>query len=408
MKRDVHTFREHEEFNSLSNDDRADLAEFARKVLKHKDGDLAASKHVGVITTKRGTVVEILPKIDLGAQPGPDNEETTRRIFLRMLRCWRRLGDTLPESAIRGIKRFPMLEAFVHRFLTDLAVLTRRELARCYVPIEENLTCLRGRILFREHVHVNLVNRARFFVSYDELSVNRPANRLIHSTLIKLHPWVSSNRNRQSLRELMTVFADVPQSMNLHDDWRKHHINRSMLHYTPVMSWVRLFLFNQGLATFSGPHANVSLLFPMEQVFEDFVTYSFRRYQNDFTVFRQGPQRHMARIDNRKAFTLKPDLSLMDQDRIVFILDAKWKHINSLDDDPKHGIEQSDVYQLYAYAKAYECDVVALVYPRTRIFCQPLEYRILDDTRLICLPFNVEDPEDGVATALRTLCNLAS
>ena len=408
MMREVHTFREHEEFDGLGSADRADLTEFARKVLKRKDGDLAASNHVGVITTKRGTVVEILPKIDLGAQPGADNDETTRRLFLRMLRCWRRLGNTLPESAIRAIKRFPMSEVFVHRFLADLVVLARGGLARRYVPVEENLPCLRGRILFREHIQVNLVNRARFHVAYDELSVNRPANRLIHSTLIRLHPWISNNRNRQSLRELMAIFADVPQSVDVHDDWRKHHIDRSMHHYAPVMSWVRLFLFNEGLATYSGPHANVSMLFPMEQVFEDFVSRSFRRYQHDFNVIRQGPQRPLARIVDRDAFMMKPDLSLMDGDRIPFILDAKWKRINPHDDDPKHGIDQGDVYQLYAYARAYESDVVALVYPRTRIFRRPLQYRILNGPRLICLPFDVEDPEDSVTTALRTLCNPAS
>ena len=408
MMREVHTFREHEEFSGLGSGDRADLAEFARKVLKRKDGDLAASNHVGVITTKSGTVVEILPKIDLGNQPGVDKDEFTRRLFLRMLRCWRRFGNTLPESAIRAIRRFPMLEVFVHRFLADLTVLARGEVARCYVPVEESLPCLRGRILFRKHMHVNLVNRARFHVAYDELSVNRPANRLIHSTLIRLHPWVLSNRNRQSLRELLAVFADVPQSMDVHDDWRKHHIDRSMHHYAPVMSWVRLFLFNEGLATYSGPHANVSLLFPMEKVFEDFVSYSFRRYQHDFTVVRQGPHRPMARIADQNAFTLKPDLSLIEGNRIAFILDAKWKRINPRDGDPKHGIDQGDVYQLYAYAKAYKCDVVALVYPRTRIFFQPLQYSILDDSRLVCLPFDVEDPEDSVTTALKTLYRLTS
>ena len=140
-----------------------------------------------ILTTRRGTVIEILPKIDLGPESGTDTDETTRQLFLRMLRCWRRFGETLPESAIRSMRRFPMLEVFVHRFLSDLAALCRSGLARRYVSVEENLPCLRGRILFREHVRENLVNRARFHVGYDELSVNRPANRLIHSTLTRAY-----------------------------------------------------------------------------------------------------------------------------------------------------------------------------------------------------------------------------
>ena len=403
----VRTFREHEQFVGLSEEDIADLTNFARRVLKRKDGDLAASNHVGVITTRRGTVVEILPKIDLGSESGTDADETTRRLFLRMLRCWRRLEETLPDSAIRAMRRFPMLEVFVHRFLNDLAALARGGLARRYVPVEENLPCLRGRILFREDVRENLVNRARFHVAYDELSVNRPANRLIHSTLANLLPRASSSRNRQSLRESLAIFSDVPRSVDFLDDWRKHHIDRSMHRYAPVMSWVRLFLFNRGLATFSGAHANLSLLFPMEQVFEDFVSHGFRRHQTEFSVVRQGPRRSMASIGGRDAFMMKPDLSLSDGNRVAFVLDAKWKHIDAHGEDPKHGIHQDDMYQLYAYAKAYECDLVALVYPRTQVFSHPLHYRFFDGFGLVCLPFDVRDPEGSVQTSLRTLRDFA-
>ena len=399
----VRTFREHEQFVGLSGEDRADLAEFARKVLKRKDGDLAASNYVGVVTTRRGTVVEILPKIDLGAEPGTDANETTRQLFLRMLRCWRRLGETLPDSAIRAARRFPMLEVFVHRFLNDLAALARGGLARRYVPVEENLPYLRGRILFREHVRENLVNQARFRVAHDELSVNRPANRLIHSTLAKLLPRVSSSQNRQSLRELLAVFSDVPRSADFLEDWRKHHIDRSMHRYAPVMNWVRLFLFNHGLATFSGTHANLSLMFPMEQVFEDFVSHSYGRYQTNFAVIRQGPQRPMASIGGRNAFMMKPDLSLKHGNRVAFVLDAKWKHIDALGNDPKHGIDQDDLYQLFAYAKAYECNLVALVYPRTQAFTSPLYYRFFDHSELVCLPFDVQDPERSVRTSIQGL-----
>lgn len=49
-------------------------------------------------------------------------------------------------------------------------------------------------------------------------------------------------------------------------------MDRSRPHYGSVMQWVGLFLFGQGLTTFSGRHRNHSLLLPMEDVFEDFVT----------------------------------------------------------------------------------------------------------------------------------------
>ena len=75
------------------------------------------------------------------------------------------------------------------------------------------------------------------------MSVNRPANRLIHSALVKLAPRIRNDDNRQMLRQMLLTLADVPQAGNVHADWRKHHVDRSMPHYRPVMQWVGLFLF---------------------------------------------------------------------------------------------------------------------------------------------------------------------
>ena len=376
-------------------------------VLQRKPiGGVAAANYVGIITTKRGTVVEILPKIDLGSGLDSDHE-TTRRLFLCMLPSWRRFRKvpTLPESGIRAVQRFPMLEVFVRRFLDSLNVLTRAGLARRYVPVEENLPYLRGRLLFREQIRENLVNQARFYVAHDELSVNRPANRLIHSALARLRPLVRNTENRRllgSLRQLMEV-ADVPQAANSHADWQRHQVDRSMPHYGPVMQWVGLFLFGQGLTTFSGRHRNLSLLFPMEEVFEDFVTHSFRRFQSNYRATAQKPQKPLARIDGRDAFMMKPDISLQKGNRVAFILDAKWKRIDPSADPPKHGIDQADMYQLYAYGKRYGCDAVALVYPRTQTFTSELRYRLLDDLTLLCLPFDVASPQESVESSMQLL-----
>lgn len=407
-----YTMQEHESFDSgkLHQADFEELKSIANTnavLQRSQKGGVEAANYVGVITTRRGTVLEILPKIDLGGEPDSDHE-TTRRLFLRMLRCWRRFqkAPTLPESGIRAVRRFPMLEVFVRRFLDSLNALARAGLARRYVPVEENLPYLRGRLLFREQIRENLVNQARFHVAHDELSVNRPANRLIHSALARLKPLVRDTENRRMLgllRQLMEI-AEVPQAASTHADWQRHRVDRSMPHYGPVMQWVGLFLFGQGLATYSGRHRNLSLLFPMEEVFEDFVTHSFRRYQSTCNVSAQGPRQYLARrIDGREAFLMKPDISLRKNDRVVFILDAKWKRIDPSGDAPKHGIDQGDMYQLYAYGKRYGCDAVALVYPQTDTFTSRLLYRFDDDLTLICLPFNVASPQKSVESSMQAL-----
>ena len=301
-----------------------------------------------------------------------------------------------------------MLEVFVRQFLERIVEMARHGLARRYQNVEDNLPYLRGRIVFANQIRENLVNLARFQVTYDDLTVNRPANRLIHSTLLRLSSWVRNPVNRQLLREALVKLAEVPQAGDIHADWRNHQVDRSMPHYREVMAWIGLFLFDQGLATYSGLHKNLSLLFPMEQVFENFVTDSFRRYQDDFQVRSQGPQRFLVSIGDRGAFTMKPDISLLRNREISFILDTKWKRIDAIGDDPKYGIDQGDLYQLYAYGKSYGCAAVALVYPRNHAFRDAISLRYLDDLPLLAVPFDLTEPQMATRRIVSALEELRS
>ena len=427
--------REHEELTGLDENERRELERFAlarpagaeaeaerRPVLLLRHGRLYASNYVGIIETRRGTVIEILPKIDLAnagneargptGDPGEQvrasdsssaRHEDTRRVFLTMLRDWRGLGQTqLDAAGIRSVCRFDMLEAFVHLFLTRVVLLTRRGLARAYRTQEANLPCLRGRILFPPHVRENLIDRSRFYVGYDEFTADRPANRLIHLALLRLARAVRHPANRQRVHQLRIVFSVVPLSTNADDDWARHSVDRSMPHYDTVMPWIELFLFGRGLATFTGPHVNRALLFPMEEVFEDFVTAAVRRHQRRFTVHAQGPMRSLAADGaGRGAFRLKPDIVLTERGGVRFILDAKWKRLDP--GAPNHGVSQDDAYQLFAYGRTYRCRRVVLVYPGTAAFRQTLVFQFTHDRDLemVCFPFDVDDSAGAVGTMMR-------
>ena len=415
----VHVFREHQPLTGLKEEEYADLKDFAlanptdqqgkyRPVLTLRNKQLHAGSYVGVIETRRGTVIEILPKMDFG----DSDEARTRQVFLRMLRTYRGLRTAqFNETRISDLRNFPMLDVFVRLFLTDLVRLTQRGLARRYASVEDNLPRLRGRIRFPQHIRLNATNRTRFYVTFDEFTANRPVNRLIHSTIQKLRSSTRHPDNQQLLHQVRICFSEVPRSEQPEVDWKRHRIDRSMRHYEAVMAWVGLFLFNDGLATFSGKHVNQALLFPMEEVFEDYVADSFRRYQRDYRVKTQGPQRAFTRIGkDGAAFHMKPDIALIQAQtgEVRFVLDAKWKEIDGDGNDPKHGITQGDIYQLYAYGRKFGCATVALIYPKTRKFASSLRYEFEDGVAdqplaLRCVPFDVEEPEASVAEIMRLL-----
>ena len=294
-----------------------------------------------------------------------------------------------------------MLSVFVRLFLEDLLRLTKRGLARHYQPVEDNLPCLRGRVQFAKHIRHNVANDARFYCEFDEFTADRPVNRLIRTTIQRLLATAHPD-HRQLLHQLRVCFADVPRSKRPEVDWQRRRIDRSMRHYDTVMAWVGLFLFNHGLATYAGEYVNRALLFPMEEVFEDFLVTAFRRHQRDYDVRAQAPQKAFAASDAGDAFTMKPDIALMRGNDVAFVLDAKWKRIG----DPKRDIAQSDVYQLYSYGRKFGCPAVALLYPKTPRFNMPLPYKFNDAVcgqplTLWCIPFDVVDPVASVTSSMK-------
>lgn len=406
--------KEHEELTNFTQDELKDLKEFAlenqhdvpgnyRPVLTDRNGRLFAGNYVGIIETRKRTVLEILPKVDF-VHDDEDKSET-KRIFYSMLRTWRRFKSqaVFNETQINAVRRFNMLEVFVYLFLNNLVMLTQRGLARQYHPVEENLPCLRGRIRFPQHIRENVANRARFYVGYDEFSANRPANRLIHSTIDRLTGTVRQPRNQQLLHQLRIGFSDIPLSAHPQSDWDRHRVDRTIQHYDAVMHWVGVFLFNKGLTTFAGKHVNQALLFPMWEIFEDFVATSFRRHQHQFKVSQQSPSKPLAYNGEKKVFNMKPDICLTSHSGIRFILDTKWKEINGMDSDPKHGVEQADMYQIYVYGKKYGCSRVALIYPKTREFQKMLHYEFDKQLSLTCFPFDVTKPECSVRGIIESL-----
>lgn len=399
--------REHEEIGGLEKEESEALKRFAQEkewsALAWKNGSLYATNYVGIVEASRKKSVVILPKV-IPEEEDPTHERA-KVAFLTMLRDWRGLHEAqFPEASIRDLKRFEMWEAFYYLFLRSVVRLAQRGLARRYRTVENDLPFLRGRIRFPEHLRRNLVDRARFFVAYDELSANRPANRLIRTALDELAARARRPRNTQLLHGLRVVFADIPPSAQPAVDWDRRLVDRSMRHYDEVLPWVGLLLFGGGLATFAGKYRNRALLFPMEEVFEDFVTASFRRHQTEFEVRAQRPRKPLARAkDGKPVFYMVPDISLMRGSKPAFILDAKWKRLKAPAEDRNRGISQADLYQIFAYGKKYGVPEVALIYPKSEAFSAPLHYRFDGDLSLVCFPFDVEHPRDSVKSLLKSL-----
>lgn len=82
-----------------------------------------------------------------------------------------------------------------------------------------------------------------------------------------------------------------------------------------------------------------------------------------FRVSSQGGHRNCLYEGETGRFRTRPDLIVRQGEKIALIIDTKWKRMTPRIDDPKQGVSQTDVYQLMAYGRLYDCPNVMLLYP---------------------------------------------
>ena len=348
---------------------------------------LQAQNYVGVIQTKDGTTIEILPKIQ------NLDEEKSKEILIKMLKTLKNSPFKHFNSANLKVSKMPLLEIFISMFLEELSKLIQKGIKSDYLQKEENLNFLKGKLKISEQIKQNSVHKERFYVQFEEFSSNRVENRLIKTTLQYLYKKSKSNKNQQRIREFLFVFDEIQISHNIKIDFEKIKLNRQMKDYEQILLWCKTFLLENSFSAYKGDDLAYALLFDMNLLFESYV-YDYLRKNGSFKNIKNQDKKHHLAYENEKGkFALKPDI-VIDDGKII--VDTKWK-ILSLDKS-NQGISQSDMYQLYAYGTKYEnCEKLYLIYPKDEVEKGNFYNYFKDDSKVNKLPleilfFDLENP----------------
>ncbi|MDD3056352.1 MAG: McrC family protein [Aliarcobacter sp.] len=347
---------------------------------------LQAQNYVGVIQTKDGTTIEILPKIK------NFDEQKLKEILINMLKTLKKSPFKKFNTANLKAHKMPLLEIFISMFLEELSKLIQKGIKSDYVQKEENLKFLKGKLKISEQIKQNSVHKERFFVLYEEFSSDRVENRLIKTTLEYLYKKSKSNKNQQRIREFLFVFDEIKISHNIKTDFEKIKLNRQMKDYEQVLLWCKTFLLENSFSPYKGNDIAFALLFDMNLLFESYV-YDYLKRKDSFENIKNQDKKHHLAYENEKGkFALKPDI-VVDDGKII--IDTKWKILN--ENKSNQGISQSDMYQLYAYGKKYKiCENLYLIYPKDEVEKGNL-YHYYEDKKLPLkvLFFDVENLENN-------------
>lgn len=347
---------------------------------------ISLQNYVGVIETPCGTRVEILPK------HVSETSDVTRIRSLLIKMITESLNLRPRRAGNAGVAAFhmPMTEWFASAFLEEASDLIRRGLRSGYATIGTREPYLRGRLEVARQIGA-AGGLHQFSVQLDEYSLDRPENRILRSAVEHVARNTASSENWRRARELSALLGEVPESGDVGSDLGKWERGRQLADYGRVKPLAELLLTHQLPFATLGDRKGMSMLFPMERLFERYVFSSVSAsLKPGFESVWQPSRHHLCSLGAEEWFRLKPDMLAHDEAR-RWIIDAKWKRLNP-DRSEKFGLAQADFYQLFAYGQKYlgGSGDMFLMYPGTDEFPEvPGPFEFSRDLRLHVLPFDM-------------------
>lgn len=371
----------------LSRETRAALVAAAgERLVIHATADpyvvtIGATSWVGALAVP-GLVVRVTPKVSvtnffamLGAGVSPDafdHEHVT----------W---SDT--DELIDGVAYFAIR-------LIDSS--TMRGLVHGYVPREERMRTIRGRLLVEEFAR-RPWSAAEPQCRFDDFTADIVENQLFRCTLQAMLSWpqLAPHVRREALRVLgrFDGVADTPATRHA----APQPITRLNEHYEDAMRLSRLVLQAMSLSHEAGDQQANSLMVDMDDLFQRWIAQELD--------LRLAPQMRIERdedvwLDEGRAVTMAPDLVVRRGSEVVLVGDAKY----SMGADGY--MASRDYLELVAYTTAMGLPTGLLIHcnsdraPESEIVIRNA------GTRILCRPIRLDGSYAAVCRSLDALAEL--
>jgi len=384
-------------------------------ILRDHFRHLTAGQMVGVIAAP-GCSLEIFPKIDRLDTASDEGLHTVRERVVRMLDV--ALGLDIGDGAASAMARQAegLLDILIRLFADKLLTEARRGLPRAYLQHEDDFPALRGRLNVVRQFTAHAVRPDRLACRFDALSSDIPLLQIMKACVLALRRHARAAETVRKLDELRFVLADIADVSVAALPWQAVRIDRTNRRWEALFGLARLFLKRDWQATHHDPSAGqgITLLFPMNDLFEAYIAVLMRRSLRPvgLSVETQGGRLFCLieeRDQGRRRFQTRPDIIVRDSqsNAAVAIVDTKWKRLSPAIEDAKHGVSQTDVYQMMAYGRLYACPDLVLLYPHhTGLGPESLATNYLihgSSDRLHLRSIDVTKPEGGVMADLAAI-----
>jgi 5-methylcytosine-specific restriction enzyme subunit McrC len=336
----------HIDFNIKSTD---------KQVFKQIGRNLKTQSFVGSIQIDKELIIEILPKfIKTDKELDDKSIQQYRNTLMNMIML---SGESKFLSSTNvALKNqngeLPMFETLIYFFGEALSNELRKGLHREYIKTSGNLTQMKGRLVMHEHLRRNMFDQAKLYVEYETFSIDNPLMQIFKSSVrLLLEQHQISPLTKQKLNEALYLLNDVSDIKLTLNDFEAIVFHRMNSRFEDLFAQCRFLImkFFPFSITADSKTKFWSILFDMDELFEDFLAFLLSRSdisfedQYNFHAYR-APQ-------GSKNVGAQPDFVFYQENKIMSVADAKWKLYDPDRESSTNmgGLDWANFWQLTSY-----------------------------------------------------------
>ncbi len=232
----------------------------------------------------------------------------------------------------------------------------KQGLYREYVPLQENLSVMRGKLNVSETINLRVQKKVKLSCEYDEFSEDNLYNQILKTTLYRLiRAEDVDEKRRQALKKLIVFFGDVQLIQPEQIAWHRLIYQRNNRNYELLLNICYLVLNGMLQTTEDGTYRLLAFSDEyMERLFEHFILEYYKQHHPD--LHPSAPQIKWDLPDDTDAMmiqflpNMQSDITLQ-KDENTLIIDAKYYGKSMIEHYGKSTLRSAHLYQIYAYVK---------------------------------------------------------
>lgn len=284
-----------------------------------------------------------------------------RNLWYMLLYAWQETPRS-PYWQMTGVEESPSLDALLAYCLSTLLQQRLRIGLGCsYMPEQQTLRGVRGRIQLTHSLKQRSFERGQVVCQFEQYSVNAPKNQIIRSTLFYLaqRGELGPDRKRaeglrHTLRRLVWDLDGIDLIELTPELIHRQQAERHDRDYRIMLSICDLVL-QRRMPTEEAGHFYLSQLerdrLLLHRVYETFVANFYRYHLSEWIVLPQKSLAWHEKLPSPYLPTMKPDLCLQEKStgRLI-VLDTKFTAKSLVENRwGKEIFNPSHLYQIYAY-----------------------------------------------------------